>query len=335
LRLSILALALALASAGVLAQDVMVPPVKTVDVKPVYTPEAMRARIYGNVVLTFDVLVDGTTSNFRIVKSLDPLYGLDQQAIEAVKQWRFRPATKNGVPIRAQATASVGFGIRDRDSTVLAAPVEPVAPVVPGAPVSTWPPSFANDIADPGATWKPDSVKLGDATLHFESPAGWTVRNYPQGNLLLGMMGAQGRRMVMAGAAMKTPGPMMLPLPPSLIDGFGKNMAAAPAMQKATLRSSGQVQIGSKWWLWLELTPAADMLNQMPPEMREALAGHDFSEIRLWSFITGVDNEMVQIMMFDWLPSAAVESDVELRNATSTFRVILSKMSFSKEGGRP
>jgi len=36
-------------------------------------------------------------------------------------------------------------------------------------------------------------------------------------------------------------------------------------------------------------------------------------------------------MMFDWLPSAAAESDVELRNATSTFRVILSKMSFSKD----
>lgn len=145
----VLVLSIASVSVSLLAQDVMIPPVKTADAKPVYTPQAMRAHLYGDVVLMFDVLVDGTTSNFTIVKSLDATFGLDQQAIEAVKQWRFKPATRNGVPIRARATASVNFMLRDGDGTVLGAPASPVVPVVP---MSAWPASFANDIADAGAT---------------------------------------------------------------------------------------------------------------------------------------------------------------------------------------
>jgi TonB family protein len=36
-------------------------------------------------------------------------FGLDEKAIEAVRQWRFKPATKNGVPVAAPATIEVRF----------------------------------------------------------------------------------------------------------------------------------------------------------------------------------------------------------------------------------
>ena len=322
-------LAAAVVSTPVLlvAQNATIPPVRTLEVKPVYTEAAMRARIAGPVTVAFDVLTDGTTGNFVVVKSLDEVYGLDLQAIEAVRQWRFTPATRDGVPVTAHVTAVLQFTLRDRDGTVYGAPAP--AALAP-APISAWPASFADEISEPGATWKPDSVKLGETTMHFESPAGWEVRNYPQGNMLLGMMGSQGRRMVMTGAPMKTPGPMMLPMPSGLIEDFGKRMTAIPAMHKGAFRSSGQVQIGEKWWLWIESTPDPEMLNLMAPELRDTLGSRDFSEMRLWSFATSIGTEMVQILLFDWLPNADTDRDAELRSATSTFRVILSKMSFSK-----
>jgi TonB family protein len=312
--------------AAAAAQDVVTPPVRITEVRPVYTREAVQARLFGIVVLSCDVLLDGTTDKIRIVKSLDAIYGLDQQAVAALRQWRFKPAMRNGVPFIATVTVSLNFTLRERDGTVLSAPQPPPLP----APISAWPASFANDIADPGATWKPDSVQLADTTLHFESPAGWMVRNYPQGSLLLSIASPDGRRMVMTGAPMKTPAAMRLPLPPGAIDGFAKAMATLPALQKAEVQAGGQVQIGSKWWLWLEITQSAGILNQLPPEVRQAFNGQNFTQMKMWSFVTDSDGELVQILIYDWLPDPGPDRDAELRDATSIFRVMLSKMSFSK-----
>jgi outer membrane biosynthesis protein TonB len=47
-----------------------------------------------------------------VTKSLDP--GLDQMAIEAVSQWRFRPGQKGGAPVPVMASVEVNFRIADR-----------------------------------------------------------------------------------------------------------------------------------------------------------------------------------------------------------------------------
>ena len=62
-------------------------------------PEAIRARIQGVVVLGAIVPVDGTPSEITIVRSLDSTYGLDEQAIAALKQWKFEPGMKEGKPV--------------------------------------------------------------------------------------------------------------------------------------------------------------------------------------------------------------------------------------------
>ncbi len=49
----------------------------------------------------------GIPQDIIVTRSLDP--GLDQKAIEAVRQWRFRPATKNGRPVSVRATIEVNF----------------------------------------------------------------------------------------------------------------------------------------------------------------------------------------------------------------------------------
>jgi len=70
-------------------------PVLVKEVKPNYTGDAMRAKLQGIVEMTAIVLPDGSVdpNRIRITRSLDANLGLDQQAVIAVKQWRFRPGT--------------------------------------------------------------------------------------------------------------------------------------------------------------------------------------------------------------------------------------------------
>lgn len=72
-------------------------------VDPKYTSEAMRAKITGEVWLDVIVQTNGTVKVLGVAKSLDKTFGLDQAAIEASKDWLFKPGTKTGVgavPVR-------------------------------------------------------------------------------------------------------------------------------------------------------------------------------------------------------------------------------------------
>jgi protein TonB len=63
------------------------------EVKPNYTADAMRAKIQGVVTLEAVVLPDGSVGPVRVTRSLDPNFGLDQEAERTVKLWRFAPGT--------------------------------------------------------------------------------------------------------------------------------------------------------------------------------------------------------------------------------------------------
>jgi TonB family protein len=82
-------------------------------VVPVYTEEARLARVEGTVVLYAEVAPDGTARNLRVVRSLGS--GLDEKAIECVKQWKFKPGQKEGNPVTVSATIEVNFRLT-RDS---------------------------------------------------------------------------------------------------------------------------------------------------------------------------------------------------------------------------
>lgn len=79
--------------------------------KPRYTREAMRARIEGNVSVEIVVGVDGTVTDARIVESLDTEYGLDEAALEAAKQWVFRPGSLDGRAVPVIVTLKLSFTI--------------------------------------------------------------------------------------------------------------------------------------------------------------------------------------------------------------------------------
>ncbi len=80
-------------------------PIRTPD--PGYTEVARRARVQGMVVLWVVICEDGRVGSVRVQKSLGD--GLDQKAIEAVRQWKFEPARKNGAPVAVQVNIEVNF----------------------------------------------------------------------------------------------------------------------------------------------------------------------------------------------------------------------------------
>ena len=82
------------------------------EVKPQYTADAMRAKVQGTVLLECVVLADGTVGRVDVVRSLDPTFGLDFEAVKAARQWRFQPGTRFGEPVNVLVTIELTFTLR-------------------------------------------------------------------------------------------------------------------------------------------------------------------------------------------------------------------------------
>jgi len=75
-------------------------------VQPAYPPLARQARIQGTVLLQAEISKDGTIENLRLISG-HPM--LAPAAIEAVKQWRYRPYMLNGEPVAVETQVQVNF----------------------------------------------------------------------------------------------------------------------------------------------------------------------------------------------------------------------------------
>ena len=76
-------------------------------VEPEYSEEARKAKYQGIVMLAVEVWEDGLAHNIRVLRSLG--LGLDEKAVEAVKQWKFSPGKKDGKPVKVLAQIQVSF----------------------------------------------------------------------------------------------------------------------------------------------------------------------------------------------------------------------------------
>jgi TonB family protein len=81
-------------------------------VKPQYTTEAMRAKIQGRVLLEVVVMPDGRAGDIKVIRSLDRTFGLDEEAIKAMRLWRFRPGMRQGVAVPVLVTVEMDFNLR-------------------------------------------------------------------------------------------------------------------------------------------------------------------------------------------------------------------------------
>jgi len=74
---------------------------------PEFSEEARKAKFQGTVVLLVIVGADGRTHDIHIYRSLG--MGLDEKAIEAIREWRFEPGRKNGIAVAVQVNVEVSF----------------------------------------------------------------------------------------------------------------------------------------------------------------------------------------------------------------------------------
>lgn len=82
------------------------------EVRPQYTADAMRAKVQGTVWVECVVMPDGTVGEANVTKSLDSVFGLDQEALKAAKRWRFVPGRRLGQPVPVLVTIELTFTLR-------------------------------------------------------------------------------------------------------------------------------------------------------------------------------------------------------------------------------
>jgi len=82
------------------------PPIKMNDVKPVYPAIAKNAGVSGAVVIEATIGPDGKVIDAKVLRSI-PL--LDQAALDAVRQWEYRPKIVNGVAVPVIMTVTINF----------------------------------------------------------------------------------------------------------------------------------------------------------------------------------------------------------------------------------
>lgn len=85
------------------------PPSKTAHVSPIYSDEALRARVQGVVIVEVRIEADGKILHARILRSI-PM--LDQAALDAVRQWEFTPTLQDGSPVPVLMTMTVQFSLQ-------------------------------------------------------------------------------------------------------------------------------------------------------------------------------------------------------------------------------
>ena len=82
-------------------------PMATRKVDPAYPMQLMRENVTGTVIVYAVIHVDGSVGNVRVLRGVDDR--IDRFASDAVAQWKFEPATKNGAPVDVEATFQIPF----------------------------------------------------------------------------------------------------------------------------------------------------------------------------------------------------------------------------------
>jgi protein TonB len=76
---------------------------------PEYNEDGKRAKVEGIVEVSAEIWPDGRLHRVRLRRSLG--FGLDEQALACIRQWRFQPAFKDGQPVPAETMITVHFRI--------------------------------------------------------------------------------------------------------------------------------------------------------------------------------------------------------------------------------
>jgi TonB family protein len=95
-----------LAGVGDVTNPILIPESK---IEPEYPELARVARLEGNVILQAIIHSDGSVGDIEVLRTNRPNMGFEDSAIEAVAQWRYKPAEQNGKPVEVYFTVFVNF----------------------------------------------------------------------------------------------------------------------------------------------------------------------------------------------------------------------------------
>ncbi|RMH20976.1 MAG: energy transducer TonB [Acidobacteria bacterium] len=90
--------------------DGVSPPVKIHSPQPLYTEEARAARVQGMVILQAIIDAQGSVADVKLLKGLP--HGLAESALDTVRRWKFKPATRDGQPVAVYFNLTVRFSLQ-------------------------------------------------------------------------------------------------------------------------------------------------------------------------------------------------------------------------------
>lgn len=87
------------------------PPWVISKVDPEFSEQARAEKFMGTVVVGLIVDTNGVPQNLHVIRGVG--HGLDEKALEAIRQYRFRPAMENGKPVPVRVNVEINFRIKD------------------------------------------------------------------------------------------------------------------------------------------------------------------------------------------------------------------------------
>jgi TonB family protein len=275
-------------------------------VKPGYTPEAMRNRIQGRVRLQGVVERDGTISGITVIQSLDSQFGLDQSAVDALKQWRFQPGTLvDGTPVRVLVNVELTFTLRD-------------GPLTQG-----WPEGFADATLSPGAVQ--EVAETEGLRLQISRPAAWIAASTGSPSTWVGFHSADSTRWV----GVFRPDTPALDLsgltPDAQVQRLFERMRQFQATPQVEAFATGRVQ-ASPDVLWVWSAFRLPSVSSLPGVPQSSLVG----EARAWLFArTAANGKAVLVQCTLILPRDIDPTDLlsRVQQATADFAPIVKSIS--------
>jgi TonB family protein len=272
--------------------------------KPQYTAEAMRNRIQGSVRLRAVVERDGTPSGIEVVNSLDKQFGLDEAAIEAVKQWRFEPGTVDGNPVRVMVTVDLSFVLRE------------------SAPVQGWPDGFSDAAVSPPSV--EEKAETPELRLTIRRPADWAIRRAGSPSEWISLRSADGLESMLVLRPEMVAGDLQWPASDAQIQGLADLVRRLQSNAGLETIATGQVRTAAgAFWIW-----SAFRAPNLPNVTASADAANPPLEGRLWAFARTVNGRMVLVAAMVLLPRGADPAVIASRaqKAAADFSPIINSI---------
>jgi len=300
--------------------DGLTSPVLVRETKPNYTAEALQAKIQGLVRMDCIVEIDGSIGAVRIRHSLDRDHGLDAEAVRTIRQWRFKPGMKDGVPVRTRIAVEMSFAVRELEQ-----------------PKTEWPDDLRplRDAAKTAEQFGKETFTAENLRITLKYPPGWELVRGGSGDRLIALERTSDAEV--RGCTLLKLKPvnmdLMVPMLSGVLDAYSKRLKAELASDPGVqLTKVGQIGAGGHLWIWSEMSRQQPDLSRFPPESAAAMTAK-FDGMRIWQFTTTDSGKQLSAVCDVFVPRGPTKDSVKqtIRRAGGDFAEILRGISIQPE----